>query len=449
MAGVYNPRDPYRPYHGPAQVNPPTQPPRLPSSGKRLRRVAPPEDTDDLVWPNATPNAPTDAYTVPDMAPVPPPRAAPPARPPARNRRGGIPIPFHSRALRWIALSVVVAIVGVIAYAWVAAQRNGSPTGTVDSFCGALRADNFTQAYNLLGSAPRARITSADFATAAAALDRIEGRVTACPTTPSSAVQTGINAATVDASLQRAGLGQMRGRIALSHEQNAWRITTLDATLLGVNLDALVAADGYCAGLLAQRYTETYNTLTDEFRGDLTSAEYEQMSQWRDLIDGAIRSCAPVTVDSSGGDNAATLTFNMSRAKLGRLRGDIALVNTNGAWKVQSVAASLQGTDLGALVTGRRYCADLASNNSGDLATQVTAGYWLNNLLAYAAAGIKGESWTGCSFDAATFKLDGGKASYKGVMQITAKDKTTRRAALTFGLIQSDGAWKMDTLSWQ
>ena len=33
-------------------------------------------------------------------------------------------------------------------------------------------------------------------------------------------------------------------------------------------------------------------------------------------------------------------------------------------------------------------------------------------------------------------------------MQITAKDKTTRRAAITFGASQSDGAWKVDTLTW-
>jgi hypothetical protein len=449
MAGVPNPRNPWRAYHGPAQpdaqVNRPTQPPRLSPSGKRSQRV---EDTDDLVWPNAAPNASTDAYTVPDMAPVPPQRAAPPARPPA-SRRGRLPARLPARALRWIALIVLLAVVGVIGYAWVAAQQNGSPTGAVDQFCGALRADKYTQAYNLLASAPRARVTSAQFAGAAAALDRIEGRITSCPMTPSSAVQTGINAATVDATLKRATLGQMRGKIALTHEQNAWRISSVDATLLGVNLEAIVAVNTYCAALQAQRYSDAYDALADTTRGDLTSAEYEQMSQWRDQIDGTARSCAPVTVDSSGGDASATLTLSVTRARLGHLKGDIGLINANGVWKVNSIASTLQGTDLGALVTGRRYCADLASNNSGDLATQVTAGYLINNLLAYAAAGIKGESWTGCSFDAATFKLDGGKASYKGGMQITAKDKTTRRTALTFGLIQSDGAWKMDTLSWQ
>jgi hypothetical protein len=33
-------------------------------------------------------------------------------------------------------------------------------------------------------------------------------------------------------------------------------------------------------------------------------------------------------------------------------------------------------------------------------------------------------------------------------MQITANDKTTRRATLTFGAVKSDGAWKVDTLTW-
>ncbi len=240
----------------------------------------------------------------------------------------------------------------------------------------------------------------------------------------------------------------MRGKVGMAHEQNAWRIASLDPALLGVSLDALVAANNFCAELQAQRYIDTYTALTAELRGDLSSAEYEQMSQWSDQIDGTIRACAPVTVDSSAGESAATMDFSITRAKLGKLRGEIALVNTNGSWKVKSVASTLLGTDVGALVNGRRYCADLASNNSGDLATQVTAGYLFNNALALLAAGFKGESWTGCSFDAATLKLNGDKASYKGVMQITAKDKTTRRAALTFGASHADGSWKVDTLTW-
>jgi hypothetical protein len=467
MAGVYDPRkrnDRYQPYHGPGQANRATQPPRLPPSGKRLgakhaQRVSLPDDTDDLVWPNPSPNASQnpypDAYTVPEMSPLAPPAVRPPV-----NRRFPIPLfppprvaarrplpAFRSRALRWVALTVVIAFVGVLAYAWVTAQQNGAPTGAVTQFCSALRGDKYTQAYNLLASAPRQRITSTQFTAAAAALDRIEGRVAACPAIAESAVQMGVNAATVDATLTRAGLGPMRGKVGLTHEQSAWRIASLDPTLLGVSLDALVAADDYCAALQGQRYTDAYTALADDLRGGLTSAEYEQMSQWSDLIDGSIRSCAPVTVDSSGGESTATMAFSVTRAKLGRLRGDIALVNANGAWKVKSVASTLQGTDLGALVTGRRYCADLASNNSGDLATQVTAGYWLNNLLAFAAAKFNGESWTGCSFDASTLRLDGDQASYKGVMQITTKDKATRRAALTFGALQANGAWKIDTLS--
>jgi hypothetical protein len=350
--------------------------------------------------------------------------------------------------LRWVALVAAVAIVGFLAYAWVTAQQNGSPVGAVAQFCSALRTGKYTQAYNLLAAAPRDRITSTEFAAAAAALDRIEGRVTACPAVSDSAVQMGVNSATLDASLTRAGLGTMRGKIGLAHEGNDWRIASLDPALVGVSLDALVAADEYCAALQSQRYSDAYTALADDLRGDLTSAEYEQMSQWSDLIDGTIRACAPVTVDSSSGESGATMAFSITRAKLGKVRGDIALVNANGVWKIKSVASALLGTDLGALVNGRRYCADLASNNSGDLAAQVTLGYWLNNLGAFATAGIKGESWTGCSFDASTFKLNGDKASYKGVMQITAKDKTTRSAALTFGAVKSDGAWKMDTLTW-
>jgi hypothetical protein len=465
MAGVYDPNSSYKPYHGPAQANRPTQPPRLPPSGarpgaKRGQRVSPPEDTDDLVWPNPSPNAPQspypDAYTVPDVSPVAPPGVRPPAK---RRRRFPIPLfppqaarryrpAFRSRALRWVALAVVVAIAGVTAYAWVTAQQNGSPIGAVTQFCSGLRGENYSQAYNLLTSATRNRVSYTQFATAGSTLDRIEGRVTACPAIADSAVQIGVNSATVDASLTRAGLGPMRGKIGLTHEQNAWRISALDPTLLGVSLDALVAANNFCAELQAQRYADIYTALTDDLRGGLSAAEYEQMSQWSDLIDGMVRSCAPVTVDSSAGESAATMSFSVTRAKLGKLRGDITLVNANGVWKVKSVDSALQGTDLGALVNGLRYCADLASNNSGDLATQVTAGYWLNNLGAFVAANFKGESWTGCSFDAGTFKLRGDNASYKGVMQITANDKSTRRAALTFGAIHTNGAWKVDTLTW-
>lgn len=466
MAGVYDPNDPYQSYHGPAQANRPTQPPRLPPSGKRLgakrgQRASLPDDTDDLVWPNPSPNASQgaygDAYTVPDMSPV-----APPAvRPPVKRRRFPIPLfpsqaasAYHrrsmlrSRMLRLVALTVVVAVVGVLVYAWVTAQQNGSPVGAVTQFCAALRTNQYARAYSLLASDQRNRMTSAQFTDAVAALDRIEGRVTNCPAISDTAVQTGINHATVDAALTRAGLGAMRGKINLSHEQNAWRLESLDATLLGVSLNALVAADTLCGALQGQRYADAYTALSDDLRGAFTSEEYAQISQWSDQIDGTITACAPVTVDSSAGENAATMAFSVTRAKLGKLRGDITLVNVNGLWKVKSVASGLQGTDLGALLTGRRYCADLASNNQTDLATQITAGYWFNIAGALVVAGLKGESWTGCSFDASSFKLNGDRASYKGVMRITAKDKTTRNAAVTFGVTKSDGAWKMDTLTW-
>ena len=372
MAGVYDPNSSYKPYHGPPQGNRPTQPPRLPASGKRpgakhAQRVSLPDDTDDLVWPNPSPNAPQspypDAYTVPDISRVAPPAARPPA-----NRRRRFPIPlfppqrvsarrlrpaFRSRALRWVALAVVVAIAGVMAYAWVTAQQNGSPIGAVTQFCSALRGDKNSQAYNLLASGTRNRVSYTQFATAGATLDRIEGHVTACPAISDSAVQIGVNSATVDASLTRAGLGPMRGKVGLAHEQNAWRISSLDPTLLGVSLDALVAANNFCAELQAQRYADTYTALTDDLRGGLTSAEYEQMSQWSDQIDGTVRSCAPVTVDSSAGESAATMSFSITRAKLGKRVGDIALVNDNGVWKAKSVASELQGTDVGALVNGR------------------------------------------------------------------------------------------------
>ena len=230
-----------------------------------------------------------------------------------------------------------------MAYAWVTAQQNGSPIGAVTQFCSAMRGDKNSQAYNLLASGTRNRVSYTQFATAGATLDRIEGRVTACPAISDNAVQIGVNSATVDASLTRAGLGPMRGKIGLAHEQNAWRISSLDPTLLGVSLDALVAANNFCAELQAQRYADTYTALTDDLRGGLTSAEYEQMSQWSDQIDGTVRSCAPVTVDSSAGESAATMSFSVTRAKLGKRVAISRWSTTNGVWKAKSVAANFRG----------------------------------------------------------------------------------------------------------
>ena len=66
---------------------------------------------------------------------------------------------FRTRAMRWIALTVVVAIAGVMAYAWITAQQNGSPISAVTQFCSALRGDKYSQAYSLLNSATRNRIS--------------------------------------------------------------------------------------------------------------------------------------------------------------------------------------------------------------------------------------------------------------------------------------------------
>jgi hypothetical protein len=373
-----------------------------------------------------------------------------------RRRRGG------RRALLVVALGLVGAIVlAAGGYAALAAVRQvaqvagvvDGPSPTASAFCRELQAQQYNQAYSHLGGAIATTYTTAQFSAAMTDLDAAEGRVTTCDATSgnaSASAGSAKDAASLTVSLTRVTSGVLRGDVQMARQAGAWKITGIPTALLGVNMGAALALDSFCTALKGQHYSTVFGQLTSEAQAGAQLDDFTQLAQWQDAVDGQVTTCALTglgksAATTSASDTAADLAMSVTRSKLGQKQGTVSLKTVGDVWKVSAVSASLQGTDLGALVTGGRYCAALKKGDSGAVNGLVTASYWTNLYWTLLWNNFAGTKWTGCTLDATTFKLSGSKASFKAAFAASSGGKSTQQQA-TFQLVQSGGAWKLDNL---
>jgi hypothetical protein len=371
-----------------------------------------------------------------------------------RGAPGSASLPARSRTPRrvlWIALGTLTAVLLVIcACAALALSQYTAPANAVTQFCADLQGARYDQAYGMLGGTLRTHYSAAQFADAATALDRAEGRTTACASSSANggyAYTLGRSSASAAVTLARAKAGTLRGTLSLTSEQGAWRISDMDTSLLGVRLDALVAMDNFCAALTGQSYAAAYALLTGAAQASVKQADFVQGAQWQDAVDGAITACDVVGIGAGASDAAISFTVTATRTKLGQKQGDVKLAVENGAWHVSSIATSLSGSDLGPLVVGSQFCDDLAHGNTSGLYGLVSPGYLGGLTLALIYNGVVGIQWSGCTLDATTYKAASGKVSYSASMAVTKKSNgQTTPTPVTFQTIQVSGAWKLDNI---
>jgi hypothetical protein len=346
-------------------------------------------------------------------------------------------------------LAAVLLVIG--GGAALALSAYTAPANAVSQFCADLQGARYDQAYGLLGGTLRTHYSAIQFAEAATALDRAEGRVTACASSNANggyAYTLGSAIASAMVTLTRAQAGALRGALALSSEQGAWHISDVDTSLLGVRLDALVAIDDFCAALTGRSYAAAYVMLAGAAQASASQTAFVQVAQWQDAVDGNVTACDVVGIGAEAGDSTVSFTITATRAKLGQKQGAVGLVVENARWRVASIAASLNGSDLGPLVVGSQFCDDLAHGNTSGLYGLVSPGYLGGLTLALIYNGVVGIQWSGCTLDATTYKAAGGKVSYSASMAITKKSNgQTTHTPVTFQTVQVSGAWKLDNIA--
>ncbi|HEX6817777.1 MAG TPA: hypothetical protein VF120_05335 [Ktedonobacterales bacterium] len=348
----------------------------------------------------------------------------------------------------WITLAVVAALLivggGGAIFALV---QYAQPAAAAGTFCGDLKAQNYTAAYNMLSAKMQAAYNSTAFAQGNAALDAAEGKVTACgAASGSSAYQysLGGSTATLTATLTREKQGSLQGGVHLVN-QSGWKVDGLDTSLLGINLGALQTLGSYCAAMESQNYSTAYGFLGGTLASDAGSADiFAEIAQLQDQVDGKVTGCAITAIPAGNTDTSTTVTATLTRSTLGAKSGNITLTATNGTWKITQVADALQGTDLGPLVTGSIFGLALVGGDFADaykLLTPELQAQFTQTQFQQLFALPAGYKYVAATPDLSTYKVTSTSASYAGTVTYTDPSNATHQRKFNITLDQVSGAW--------
>ena len=340
--------------------------------------------------------------------------------------------PMKSRRGLWITLSVIVALLIILGGAGVYAFAQYTAPGVAAAqFCNDLKAQNYSAAYGLLASDLKTQFSQDAFTLGSQDLDADEGKVAACTSTGYSYTLFG-STATVAAKLSRNQSYQ--GNVHLKSESGTWKVSGLDTSLLGANLGALKVAAAFCAALQAKSYTTAFGLFDPASQQGVTQDLFAAALQAHDAIDGPVTGCKLVSVGSGNTDDTTTLTVSITRATLGAKQGPMTLKASGGMWKITTISANLQGSDIGPLVTG---------NLTGAYQTLTSSDFRANVSQADFDAffGLNpGQTYVGCTPDLTTYKVSGTSASYDAKLTVSISGNTVG-VPVTLTFIQENGNW--------
>jgi hypothetical protein len=375
---------------------------------------------------------------------------APPAPPPALPRRTS-----HKRL--WITLGVIAALLLLTCsgIGFVVAQYFG-PAFQVGVFCGSMQRQAYTAGYGMLSGSLHDQLSVNDYVNDARALDAVEGTVRNCATVSGSGGSSGYvyslgsKTATVAVTLTRATAGALAGNIYLTNE-SGWKVDRLDASLLGVSLGALQTTTTYCTALQAASYTAAYALLGNSLTAHTTADVYALHGGWRDTVDGPVSACAVTALGTKNDENTASVTLSVTRGKLGTKKDTMTLDVEGGEWKISAIGPALAGTDLGALDTATRFCADVNSANYQDLYGLLSKNAKGSSSEADFAAALSGAQdgikWDDCTPVVSSFKLSGSSVTMTMTIKVTSLNTgVTNSGPVTFGFARNNNVWQLDAI---
>ncbi|MGH2515389.1 MAG: hypothetical protein ACRDHP_07015 [Ktedonobacterales bacterium] len=217
------------------------------------------------------------------------------------------------------------------------------------------------------------------------------------------------------------------------------------------------AAQSFCTDLKTQNYTGAYALLSSGYQTKVTQPQFLQAGQLHDAIDGKVQGCS--ATDSGGGLSAllqlgsTTVTFPAQITRNKPFTGDMTLVNQGGAWKVDAIDTSLQGTALGPVIVANDYCAALAAGNVQQAYSDLSPDYQsrLGSEQQYAQSLqnvlTQGVTLTGCTPDLTTYSVTGTTAKLNGALAVQENGVSVNiPIALTFAEGNA-GVWKIDSVT--
>jgi hypothetical protein len=144
------------------------------------------------------------------------------------------------------------------------------------TFCASLQSKDYATAYGLLGgSLQTAAGTQSDFVAAGQLHETIDGAVTACGLTAIDQGNTDAQTS-LSVSLTFAKLGAKSGKMALQASGDAWKISDLDAALLGTDLGPYKVGLLFCADLKKNDQAAIYRMTSSSFMARFSQSSFVQ-----------------------------------------------------------------------------------------------------------------------------------------------------------------------------
>jgi hypothetical protein len=315
-------------------------------------------------------------------------------------------------------------------------------------FCNDLKTQDYTSAYGLLGSSLQSQYTSDQFTQGSQILDTVEGPVTACKEAAGSnsySYSLGASSATLSAVITRAKQGDLTGTLHLASQNGAWKVSTIDTSLLGVNLGALATAGKFCQALQAKDYSTAYSLLGSTAQGQISQAEFQASTVIWDQLDGPVTGCTLTGLGTGNSDTAAALTVSVTRQTRGAQSGSLGMDVEGGAWKISQVDPTLFGTDLAPLIVGTAFCDAIVANTfdvayallTSDLQGRYTKAQFAD--IFKLPAGIK---YVSCAPKLSTYKVNGSDAELDMSVKID-NGGTSESHTFKLALTKEGTDWKI------
>ncbi|HET8905989.1 MAG TPA: hypothetical protein VFN11_03390 [Ktedonobacterales bacterium] len=359
--------------------------------------------------------------------------------PKAKKRRRGL----------WIALTIVLVLLllggGAGAFAY---TQYHAPQDAAAQVCTLVQHQKYADLYANFSSGMQSHITESNFTDAASQLDQLEGSVTQCrPATSASAFSYTLlgSTATMLTTLTRANAGDLQGTIHLVNENGSWKVDSLDTALLGVNLDALQAANNFCDALAKADANTAYGALGSSFHTQVSQAQFSDRLSVHDKIDGPITSCKLASLSRGNSDEAAAITLNVTRKGLPTADGQITLDVEGGTWKVVTVDERLLGTDLAPFYLAKTFCSLLTQTDFKAayslLASEAQNGWQYANFARFFTLN-PGDRYAGCDFILKSYKVTDPSATLDGYIDILHQGQTFS-VKTTFSFFREGDTWKV------
>ena len=218
----------------------------------------------------------------------------------------------------------------------------------------------------------------------------------------------------------------------------------------------LTAAQTFCTDLKKQDYTAAYGMLSTAYKGRVTEDQFTQASKLHDQVDGKVTACGLPQGRSNTNFNfnlnQNTATFNVDVTRRHLVSGSVTMVKENGAWKVDSLDSTLQGTDLGPLQVADQFCKAIVAQDFktayGYLSTDLQ-GKASQKDLQSAFANDSQTQINGCSPSFTTYSVGSADttATLDTSMTVAVKNSSGTRVVgvpVTLTFVKDSGVWKID-----